>query len=172
MRWLNLFGKWAPASLNPLKRVIGILMTYWDMSHAICSGLNPLKRVIGILMHFCPEDYRNAIKSQSPKAGHRYSNVMAQLFKNSSPLSLNPLKRVIGILIARKPRTGNRNHESQSPKAGHRYSNVFMDKLTFNEVMSQSPKAGHRYSNIPQRIDLIFSRVSLNPLKRVIGILI
>ena len=62
--------------LNPLKRVIGILMEWVkQFTNYPDIGLNPLKRVIGILIIFGVRALsRKAKKSQSPKAGHRYSD--------------------------------------------------------------------------------------------------
>ena len=86
--------------------------------------------------------------SQSPKAGHRYSDINSDQCEFLRAESLNPLKRVIGILM----------------------------RCTFglgiNPAESQSPKAGHRYSDTRVALFSDGYHSSLNPLKRVIGILI
>ena len=93
----------------------------------------------------------------------------------ASPLErLNPLKRVIGILIGKRCSYQKTiiNSKSQSPKAGHRYSD-FMDNQTSQKGFgSQSPKAGHRYSDKDGKEWNFDCAICLNPLKRVIGILI
>ncbi len=115
--------------------------------------LNPLKRVMGILIKQ-PEwrEPKLAVKSQSPKAGHGYSD-QKRLEKMGSHLCV----------------------KSQSPKAGHGYSDSPLKwgvGLSGYEE-SQSPKAGHGYSDRarskrPNRN----LAARLNPLKRVMGILI
>ncbi len=62
--------------------------------------------------------------------------------------------------------------ESQSPKAGHGYSDFWYATNSHGiRTESQSPKAGHGYSNgyIAQETEY---DNGLNPLKRVMGILI
>ncbi len=115
-------------SLNPLKRVMGILIGIEYDADAYAFGLNPLKRVMGILMG----DWVECGTMQSK--------------------SLNPLKRVMGILISPdKWLMYCPFKESQSPKAGHGYSNEKMALAKkIKDALSQSPKAGHGYSNCHQ----------------------
>ena len=67
------------------------------------ESLNPLKRVIGILIKNWLTLEFTEIMSQSPKAGHRYSDLECLEISLKACFCLNPLKRVIGILIKRWP---------------------------------------------------------------------
>ncbi len=85
--------------LNPLKRVMGILIARSAVPRRGQRRLNPLKRVMGILI-LSPWIYNGlGNESQSPKAGHGYSNSNVSKKENIMETSLNPLKRVMGILI-------------------------------------------------------------------------
>ncbi len=152
---------------------------------------------MGILIKRFSDNARNQ-ESQSPKAGHGYSNPFKpHLFFNVTaslnPLKrvmgiliswggfkvppriwgLNPLKRVMGILIRQRQRCHSKyKRQSQSPKAGHGYSNVVnYTEFAYSYQESQSPKAGHGYSNGEKSWKASKNYPSLNPLKRVMGIL-
>ncbi len=63
-------------SLNPLKRVMGILIPSDERIDKLECRLNPLKRVMGILMFkMVKHKSVQSVMSQSPKAGHGYSNL-------------------------------------------------------------------------------------------------
>ncbi len=165
----------AIVSLNPLKRVMGILILYPHRAiHNSSERLNPLKRVMGILIAEIRQSAGYFKESQSPKAGHGYSNekgeskwqplsnclnplkrVMGILMMRQKPLSmntwsLNPLKRVMGILI--QITIGNESVNVYCLNPLKRVMGILIigafSCCLMTQTMSQSPKAGHGYSNL------------------------
>ncbi len=79
---------------------MGILIVLGSCQPLSGMSLNPLKRVMGILMVLMAQQHAHAGgESQSPKAGHGYSNRVHACSLRVYVYGLNPLKRVMGILM-------------------------------------------------------------------------
>jgi len=106
---------------------------------------------MGILISmFSPEHKLTDLESQSPKAGHGYSDKQGQLSNEESRDCLNPLKRVMGILILML----SLSRMSRMALCLNPLKRVMGILIKWQSVggvmfwiMSQSPKAGHGYSD-------------------------